>query len=76
MGKLQHSLCILTNERNLTKIRNLDALRKRYKVDFVAGCESQTNWFEVPNGLGFSELIGLGKEKRCVTAHNVHNKTQ
>ena len=28
-----NSLCILTDERILTKIRNLDALRKRYKID-------------------------------------------
>ena len=71
-----NSLCILTDDRNLAKVRRLDALRKRYKVDFVAGCEAQTNWFEVPDGHGFSELVGLGEDKRCVTAHNVHDKTR
>ena len=71
-----NSLCILTDDRNLSKIRRLDAFRKRYKVDFVAGCETQTNWFEVPDGHGFSELVGLGEDKRCITAHNVHDKTR
>ena len=70
-----NSLCILTDERNLTKVRYLDALRKRYKIDFLAGCESQTNWYQVPDGFGFSDLIGLGEDKRCVAAHNIHDTT-
>ena len=43
-----NSLSILTDERNLTVVRGLDARRKRYKADMIAGCETQTNWFKVP----------------------------
>ena len=32
-----NSLCILTDKRNLTKVRYLNALLKRYKIDFLAG---------------------------------------
>ena len=70
-----NSLCILT-DRKLSKIRALDELRKRYSADMIAGCETQTNWYQVPDGHHFSDLIGMGEDRKCIAAHNVHNKTR
>ena len=35
-----NSLSILTDERNLSTVRGLDARRKRLKADMIAGCET------------------------------------
>ena len=39
-----NSLCILTDDRNLSKVRGLDVLRKSLDIDMVTGCETQTHW--------------------------------
>ena len=71
-----NSLSILTDERNLAVVRALDARRKRYKADMIAGCETQTNWFKVPEHLRFDRLVGMGEDQRFCAAHNVHDKTR
>ena len=71
-----NSLCILTDERNLSKVRGLDILRKSLDADMVAGCEAQTNWYKVPQELRFDRLVGLGEDQRHIAAHNINDKTR
>ena len=42
----------------------------------IAGCETQTNWYQVPDGHHFSDLVGMGEDRKGIAAHNVHDKTQ
>ena len=42
-----NSLSILLDERDLCKVRGLDARRKRLKADMIAGCKTQTNRYKV-----------------------------
>ena len=42
----------------------------------VAGCETQCNWFMVPDHQKFGRLVGLGEDQRYIAAHNVHDKTR
>lgn len=66
-----NSLSILTDERNLAVVRALDARRKRYKADMIAGCETQTNWFKVPEHLRFDRLVGMGEDRDFVLPHTM-----
>ena len=42
----------------------------------LAGCETQTDWYQVPNDQQFDRLVGLGEDQRHIAAHNVHDKTR
>ena len=42
----------------------------------VAGCETQCNWFMVPDHQKFNRLVGLGEDQRYIAAHNVHDETR
>ena len=44
-----NSLQILTDTTVLQKMRSLDDHRKRCKANLIAGCEAQTNWYQVPD---------------------------
>ena len=57
------SLCILTDERNLTTVRGLDATRKKLSADMIAGCETQTNWYKVLPHHRFDRLVGMGEDQ-------------
>ena len=57
-------------------MRSLDEHCKRYKADIIAGCESQTNWYQVPDGLRFEDIVGLGEHTRCKAVHNIHDNTR
>ena len=70
------SLCILTDERNLTTVRGLDTTRKRLSADMIAGCETQTNWYKVLPHHRFDRLVGMGEDQRFIAAHNVHDQTR
>ena len=71
-----NSLCILTNERNLSKVRALDARQKRLKANMIAGCEPQTNWYKVPQHKQLDRLVGIAEDQRFIAAHNMHNDTR
>ena len=71
-----NSLCILTDNQNLSKVRAIDATRKRLRADMLAGCETQTDWYQVPIDQQFDRLVGLGEDQRHIAAHNVHDKTR
>ena len=70
------SLCILTDERNLTTVRGLDVTRKRLSADMIAGCKTQTNWYQVLPHHRFDRLVGMGVDQRFIAAHNVHDNTR
>ena len=55
---------------------SLDEHRKRYKANLIAGCEAQTNWYQVPDGQRFEDIVGLGEHTRCKATHNIHDKTR
>ena len=42
----------------------------------IAGCESQTNWYKVPDHHRFDRLVGMGEDQRFCAAHNVHDNTR
>ena len=42
----------------------------------LAGCETQTDWYQVPNDQQFDRLVGLGEDQRHIAAHNFHDKTR
>ena len=71
-----NSLQILTDSTVLQKLRSLDEHRKRYKADLIAGRESQTNWYQLPDGQQFEDIVGLGEHTRCKAAHNIHDQTR
>ena len=58
-----NSLQILTDSTVLRKMRTLDAHRKKFQADLIAGCETQTNWYQVPDGQRFEDISGLGEHK-------------
>ena len=57
-------------------MRSLNEHRKKYKANFIAGCETQTNWYQVPDEQRFEDIVGLGEHTRCKAAHNTHDKTR
>ena len=59
-----NNLQILTDTTILQKMRSLNEHRKRYKADIIAGCETQSNWYQVPDGQQFEEIVGLGEHTR------------
>ena len=71
-----NSLQILTDPCVLQKMRSLDKHHKRLSANMIAGCETQTNWYQVPTGQRFGELVGLGEHTRCKAAQKIHNKTR
>ena len=71
-----NSLSILTDEWDLCTVRKLDALRKNLNTDMLAGCETQTNWYKVPNDKRFDRLVGIGEDQRYIAAHNIHDNTR
>ena len=71
-----NSLQILIDSIILQKMRSLDEHRKRYKANLIAGCEAQTNWYQVPDGQRFKDIVDLGEHTRCTADHNIHNKTR
>ena len=42
----------------------------------LAGCETQTNRFKVPNYQRFDRLFGLGEDQRHIAAHNEYDNTR
>ena len=56
-------------------MRSLNEHCKRYKANLIAGCERQTNWYQVPDGQRFKDIVGLGEHTRYKAAHNTHDKT-
>ena len=42
----------------------------------IAGCETQTNWYKVPNHQRFDRLVGIGEDQRHIAAHNIHDNTR
>ena len=62
-------------EKELHKVRRIEATRKEYEVDITTGVECQANWSVVEPSRQFAELFGTGEDKQSVAAHNRHWKT-
>ena len=56
-----NSLSILTDKWDLCTVRKLEVLRKNLNADMLSGCETQTNWYKVPNDKQFDRLVGIGE---------------
>ena len=54
------------------KHKRLNHLIRQFKADFVCGVELQTNWLMAPPDKQFEQVIGLGKARSSVMAHNRH----
>ena len=71
-----NSLQIRTDSTVLGKMRCLDAHRKIYKANILAERKAHTNWYKVPDGQHFDEIVGLEEHTRCKSAHNIHDHTR
>lgn len=68
MGELEQYQTI-TKEKN-DRINHIEGLRKKYDVDILAGCETQTNWNIADDDKQFENLLDLEKIVR-VERHTI-----
>ena len=54
-------------------INVIEATRKRYNADILAGVEHQTNFSKADEDAQFHDIFGFGEDRKSVEAHNCHN---
>ena len=54
-------------------INVIEATRKRYDADVLAGVEHQVNFSKAPEDRQFHDTFGFGEERKSVESHNRHN---
>ena len=54
-------------------INVIEATRKRYDADILAGVEHQVNFSKADEDRQFHDIFGFGKERKSVEAHDRHN---
>ena len=54
-------------------INVIEATRKRYNADILAGVEHQTNFSKAEDDAQFHDIFGFGEDRKSVEAHNIHN---
>jgi len=52
----------------------IEATRKRYNADILAGVEHQVNFSMADDDRQFHDIFGFGEERKSVEAHNRHNR--
>jgi hypothetical protein len=61
-------------EKNHDRIHRIDALRRKYSADILAGCEVQTDWSMAERDKQFDDLFGLGIPRQGGAAHNTEDE--
>lgn len=66
-----NSLCL---GKGLKRVRDINALVKRWDADVLLGCETQYDWRALDDELQFKNLFGVGEEARYVASNNITRK--
>ena len=64
-----NSIKLFTEEKN-DRINHIEGLRKKYDVDILAGCETQTNWNIADDDKQFENLFGFGEDSKSRAARS------